>query len=113
MTFKSPRAHPRPFLLMFSALGVLASTACEHLTPPTPGALQATIPAKISQACPRPDRPKAPSIGDLASFSIEQEAAISVCDTRRAAAVSIIELQNKTSAAVAAAMKPKHWWWPF
>ena len=74
------------------------------------GMLQATIPPAIERACDRPAKPETPTIGDLAAFSIAQEGAIDKCDTKRAAAVSIIRMQNETSKRLAASVRPKRFW---
>ena len=69
-----------------------------------------TIPvAEILRApCPRPPRPMSPSVGELAGFSVEQEAAISVCEMRKDAAVATIEAHNRLADAPAASKRP--WW---
>jgi hypothetical protein len=43
------------------------------------------------------------TIGDLAVFSVRQEAVIAVCDARRAGAVALIDQRN-------AQVTPKPWW---
>lgn len=47
------------------------------------------------EACPRPDVPAFASVGDLGAFIIRQEAAISICDERRAGIVGIIDAANE------------------
>lgn len=49
-----------------------------------------------------------PSVGELAGFSVEQEAAISVCEMRKDAAVATIEAHNRLADAPAASKRP--WW---
>ncbi len=41
--------------------------------------------------CPRPERPSRPTAGDLAAFSVRQEAALNVCEARKDAAVAIVD----------------------
>lgn len=60
----------------------------------------------LRAACPRPARPDNPTVGRLAGFSIEQEAAIAVCDARRGAAVAILD-----AAESAAEPKKRRQWW--
>lgn len=43
------------------------------------------------------------TVGDLATFAIEQEAALAVCEAKRAGVVEIVEAANK-------AMNPRPWW---
>ncbi len=107
--FKPLRARARPFLLSSLLLGALASTGCAHSSPAT-GLIQVQTPALLRQACPRPPRPDSPTIGDLATFSIEQEAAIGVCDARRSALAQIVEVQSRAQAALTRALAPRAWW---
>lgn len=60
--------------------------------------------------CARPPRPAAPDVGELAGFSVRQEAALSVCEARKDAAVSVIDTANATWAALAKALAPRPWW---
>ncbi len=107
--YKPLRARARPFLLSSLLLGVLASTGCAHSPPPT-GLIQVQTPALLRQACPRPPRPDSPTIGDLATFSIEQEAAIGVCDARRSALAQIVDVQTRAQADLTRALSPRPWW---
>ncbi len=61
--------------------------------------------------CPRPDRPAAPTVGDLAAFSVRQEGAESVCETRKDAAVAVIDAFNAAAAQLAAMLAPPRPWW--
>ena len=106
---KSPRARARPYLPLLLLLGLLASTGCAHSPQPS-GLIQIQTPALFRQACPRPTRPDSPTIGDLATFSIEQEAAIGVCDARRSALVQIVDVQDRAQAALTRALAPRPWW---
>ena len=62
----------------------------------------------LRAACPRPDKPAAPDAGALAAFSLRQEAAISVCEARKDAAVAVIDAAD---AALASLAKPAPRWW--
>lgn len=68
----------------------------------------------LKAPCPRPARPDRPSVGDLAGFSVQQEAALSVCEARKDAAVQIIEIYNQVAKATAAgSVKTRRWrLWP-
>lgn len=65
----------------------------------------------LREPCPRPPIPDRPTVGDLAGFSIRQEAALSVCDARREAAVTVIDAVNKLLTQLSQA--PKRRFWPF
>lgn len=108
--FKFSRGRRALFRLTLLAPGLMGLTACGEIRPPQAGMLQATIPPAIDRPCDRPAKPATPTIGDLAAFSIAQEGAIDKCDTKRAAAVSIIRMQNETSKRLAASVRPKQFW---
>ncbi len=51
-------------------------------------------------------------MGELAGFSVEQEAAISGCELRKDAAVQVIDAYNATEEALSGnALEPKRPWW--
>jgi hypothetical protein len=52
-------------------------------------------------------------VGDLAAFAVREEAALSVCNGYREAAVAIIDSHNAIAAEVAQQLKPRKWWWPW
>jgi hypothetical protein len=93
------RAH---CLTLCLTLGALALTACAHQLEP----LTITVPAPLDEACPRPDAGEVETIGDLATFSIRQEAALGICEARRAALVSLIEGHRQI-------VGPKGFQWPW
>ncbi len=97
MSSPTPRKPRLPFRWMFCAAGLLASTACAT-RPPPPAALPPIPVAQVLRdPCPRPDRPPAPNVGELAAFSVRQEAAIGVCEARKDAAVALIDAQAKAA----------------
>ena len=49
-------------------------------------------------------------MGDLAAFSVNQEASISVCEARKDAAVALIDAHNDMTRQLAKDLRPKHWW---
>lgn len=104
MPLLSRREAMRLSRLLSSSVGAAALTACAPNT--TPPRLMVEVPSMLREACPRPARPDRPTVGELAGFSIEQEAAISVCDARRSAAVAIADAAGEASAPVV-----KHSWW--
>jgi hypothetical protein len=50
------------------------------------------------------------TVGDLASFSIEQEGAIGICQAQRDQAVQIVRDQNAASDGLGRATAPRPWW---
>lgn len=58
-------------------------------TTPTPPLIQ--IPPSLKAECERPDPSNVATIGDLAVFSLKQDAAIRVCDAKREAVIAIAE----------------------
>lgn len=100
-----------PFLTMFLATGLLASTGCATKPPAlVPGQLVIPVADSLREPCPRPTRPQAPTVGDLAAFSVNQEASISVCEARKDAAVAVIDAHNDMTQQLAKDLRPKHWW---
>lgn len=85
-------------LITFAGLGL---AGCQSLRP---APLTITVPSSLRSPCPHPDPVGVMTVGDLASFSIRQAAAISVCSSRGDALVSIIDGVN---------VKPKRGWWPW
>jgi hypothetical protein len=98
------------FLLMFGALLVSLSSGCASKPIPAP---QIATPVWLREACNRPDLPQgeSPTIGAVLAFTVDQEAALSDCDTRRAQALKLIEDANMIAAGKDPAAKPKRKWW--
>ena len=92
-------AQMRPFLMTCCLLGVLALTGCAKPVP----AVLIPVPETLRQPCPQVDREGVLTIGDLAAFSVRQEAALVACDARRAEAVGLIDRRNEQ-------VTPKPWW---
>lgn len=72
-------------------LAALALTACAPMTPRLPNI---TIPESLRSKCEKPTPESVQTIGDLAAFSLRQNAMIEVCDARREAVVSIVDGYN-------------------
>jgi hypothetical protein len=75
-------------------------SACVHQAEQARGPL----PEMLRSVCERPDAAQVKTIGDLAAFSLRQEAALSVCDGRRAALVAIADASH------AATLRQRRWW---
>jgi hypothetical protein len=61
-----------------------------------------TVPDSLRATCERPNPEGVATVGDLAAYSLKQDAAIRVCDARRAAVVAIVD---------SAQPKKKRWPW--
>ena len=85
-----------PLLSLMLGLG-----ACATKTPLRP---TLNIPASLREACERPNPEGVKTIGDLAAFSLRQDAAISVCEAKRRAVVEIVD---------GVQVRPKRKRWPF
>lgn len=93
-----PRGLMLLSLLTFWTLGVAGCATA-------PKAPQITVPASLRAECDRPNPQGVQTVGQLAGYSVRQDAAIGVCDAKRAALVEIIDGAN-------VAVKPKKRW-PF
>ena len=83
-------------LLLFSTLGV---GACQTTLPRT------EVPSAFRLTCDRPAGVNAvKTVGDLAAYSVRQDAALKVCEAKLVGLVSIIDAMNNT---------PKRGWWPW
>lgn len=80
-------------MLMWGLSGCSAKTSLQ---------LQIPVPQTLREECPRPEL-AVETVGDLAAFSVRQEAAISVCNERRRALTEIIDAANERP--------PKVAWW--
>jgi len=94
-----PKHRYRPLLGLLSAL---ALTGCAT----APGPVQIMIPESLRAPCNRADVGPLATVGDLGSLVIRQEAAVSLCDTRREAVVAIVD-------GYTAATKPRRWRLPW
>ena len=85
-----------PLSVMLCA-GLLASCAG------TPKPLTINVPPILREACPRADVGPLETVGDLGALALRQEAALTVCDGRRAAVVAIVDAHRQT-------VDPRPWW---
>lgn len=99
------------FLTILWIFGLLALTDCaptQRLSDPV--ALRAEVPGAVRAPCPRVPRPDAPTVGELAGFSVRQEAAINVCEAYKDAAVAIMDAHNLMVDQILQRTRPKPWW---
>lgn len=94
-----PPGRMRLFLMTFCLAGALALTGCASKPPP----VLIPVPDALRERCVGPSTEAVETVGDLAVFSVRQEAVIAVCDARRAGAVALIDQRN-------AQVTPKPWW---
>ncbi len=92
MPSKPPTAPMRRSILLCSGIGALALSACASPTPPP--LLMVPVARSLREPCPRPAPEAVVTAGDLAAFSLRQEAALSICEARRAALVSVADAHN-------------------
>lgn len=109
MTFKA-----RLILLAWSIAGMLALMGCAQERMVLPANLpQVTVYPQERAPCDRPAKPNLKSLppdkvaSGLAAFSINQEAAISVCEVRKDEGVAIRDAYNKAITDLLAAQKHK------
>ena len=95
-----PKVPKLRFLPLCVMLSPLALTACAT----QPGQVQIMIPESLRAPCNRAEVGPLATVGDLGSLVIRQEAAVSLCDTRREAVVAIVD-------GYTAATKPRRWPW--
>jgi hypothetical protein len=82
-----PRLLTSRLTLPFVMLSALGLQACGTVTPRAP---TLTISDSLRAKCVGPVSPMR-TVGDLASFAKDQEAALQECDKRRAAVVAIVD----------------------
>lgn len=99
MPSKKPRAVTPRFLLPFALAGLLLSTGCVS----APAPVTPIIPVSLRADCVGPPTEGVETIGQLAAFSVRQEAALQVCSERKAAVVAIVDAHR-------AAVTPRPWW---
>lgn len=99
MTSKACRLAATTFRLTCAIVGSLSLAACQT----TPAPVTITVPTFLRAECDRPDPAGVQTVGDLAAFSVRQDAALRACDGRRGAVVELIDAHAK-------AVTPEPWW---
>lgn len=94
-----PKVPKLRFLPLLAMPCVLALSACAT----QPGPVQINLPQSLRAPCSRADVGPLATVGDLGSLVIRQEAAVSLCDTKREAVVAIVD-------GYTAATKPRRRW---
>ena len=91
MTCKPPRGHRKRSIPIFWLAGALALSGCAQ----TPLILSVPVAQSLRNPCPdvRETEPVR-TAGDLAAFSVKQEAALQVCEARRAAILAAVDAHN-------------------
>lgn len=87
------------WMALLGLLPVLLSSGCAATARATIPPVAVLLPANIVEACARPDIPGAetPSVGEVLAFTVEQGAALEVCEAKRAAAVAIAQALNEAA----------------
>ena len=94
MPFSTCPAPTRRCLSLCATAGLLAFAGCAS---PSREPLLLTLPVaeSLREACPRPGEAETVrTVGDLAAFSVRQEAALAICDARREALVQGVDAHN-------------------
>lgn len=108
-----------PLTALCLATSTLFASCATKLPPPAPP--QVPVAKSLREPCPRPDLPSLPQslpptleevieelVRPVMTFSIRQEAALSVCEARKDAAIAVIDATNKI--ATDSARPPRPWW---
>lgn len=95
-----PKVQTNPFRPLWPLLCGLALTGCASL----PRQASLTAPDVLREPCARAEVGSLATVGDLGALVIRQEAAVSSCETKRAALVGLIDTYS-------AITKPKRWPW--
>lgn len=88
------KPHRGPLILCLATFAMLGLGGCATMQPSPP-----LLPPSLTSPCPRPAPEAVQTVGDLAAFSVRQDAALIACDAKRAALVAIVQV------------KPKRGWW--
>jgi len=99
---KLPSEPKHRFRPLWALLCVLGSTGCAS----QPGAVTINLPASLRAPCDRAEVGPLATVGDLGSFAVRQEAALSICDGRREAIVAIVDGHKR-------ATDPPRFRWPW
>jgi len=85
--------------LTLGLLPVLLSSGCASRATAAIPPVAISLPANVVEPCARATVPAsdAPSVGEVLTFAVETEAALSVCESKRAAAVSIAQALNEAA----------------
>ena len=87
MSLSKHKVRNNPFRPLSPLLCVPVLMACAS----QPGAVMINIPQSLRAPCDRAEVGPLATVGDLGSFAVRQEAALSVCDGRRSAIVAIVD----------------------
>lgn len=96
---KPPLGLLRRSLMMFGVLGLMGLPGCASL----PTSPRVMVPQTFRTECVGPATSGVATVGDLAAWSIRQEAALQTCEAKRAGLVALID----------AAQPVKRPWWRF
>ena len=99
MLFSRPKVQTNRFRPLWPLLLGLALTGCGTL----PRQASLTVPETLQNPCDRADVGPLNTVGDLGALVIRQEAAVSSCETKRAALVGLIDTYGEIT-------KPKRRW---
>ena len=96
------KPHPAPLRLLILLLPLAFAVSLSGCAS-NPQPVTINIPATFREPCARADLTALETVGDLGGLIVRQEAAVAVCDARRAGVVALVD-------AHAATVKPRRWW---
>lgn len=102
MQSPKPKVRNSRFHPLWPTLCALVLTGCGTL----PRQATLTVPPTLRAPCDRAEVGNLATVGDLGSLVIRQEAAVSSCETKRAALVGLIDTYGEIT-------KPKRWRFPW
>jgi hypothetical protein len=95
-----PKVRKVRLALLLPLVPGLALSGCATQAPQ----VQINLPQSLKDPCERAEIGPLATVGDLGALVIRQEAAVSICDAKRDAVVSIVDAYNQSA-------KPKRWFW--
>lgn len=102
MQSSKPKVQTSRFRPLWPMLCALALTGCASL----PRQATLTVPDVLREPCARAEVGSLATVGDLGALVIRQEAAVSSCETKRAALVGLIDTYGEIT-------RPKRWRLPW
>ena len=96
------KPHPAPLRLSILLLPIVCAVSLSGCaTNPQPVTIN--IPPTFREPCARAELTTLETVGDLGGLIVRQEAAVAVCDARRAGVVALVDAHTAT-------VRQKPWW---
>ena len=98
MSCSKPQVQTPPLTLLLPLVFAVSLSGCATVQPVT-----INIPQTLREPCARAELTALGTVGDLGALVVRQEAAVAVCDARRAGLVELIDSHAQT-------VRPRPWW---